>query len=316
MSRLKKVFYRLYYRRYVAKTIADLVCVNANDEITKVGATFATEGAADQLFGGMTVVIDAVTYRVLEGGLNDTAFTIDRVFESVNNTYSGVFTTPALLDMLGSALIMELDAYWTELAKVEVGAFIKIEKGDNVQLSTGSVEVISENASIEFNVLGFQERETTPYIEGRWTQLRTAINGKLVDILFFNDDVNEPDCKVYYNIIGNVALDIMAADLAKIVITPSKTESAFDENDLDIMLFTIETPIAIPGAQAGPVDVVVTCVTRDVSMYYTTNGDVPDSGDTLIANGGTILALDDCTLKVKAFKNGMADSAVLEEIYT
>jgi len=92
--------------------------------------------------------------------------------------------------------------------------------------------------------------------------------------------------------------------------------NVFDENDLDIMLFTVETPVAVPGGMAGPQDVVVTCNTKDALMYYTTTGVDPTTGDTYIENGGIIPLLDDCTLKVKAFKDGMTASAVLEEVYT
>lgn len=314
MSRLKKVFYRLYYRRNAAKTITSLVCV-IGTTVEKAGAHFDTEGHADQLFVGMSVSLDGNPVIRVASITDDTHFELASAHDAAE-TITGVFTTVALADMLGSALITELDAYWTEFSKVEIGAFIKIEKGDTIQTSIGDVNVIEENASIEFNVLGFQENSASPDVEGRWTQLRTAINGKSVDILFFNDDVNDPDCKAYYAIVGNVALDVMAGDLTKIVIAPSETEHSFDENDLDIMLFTIETPVAVPGGQAGPVDVVVTCVTRDANMYYTTNGVDPTTGDTYIESGDTILALTGVTLKVKAFKDGMTNSAVLTEVYT
>ena len=118
--RLKKRFFRLYYRRNAAKTITGLVCTISDETVTKAGATFNTEGASDQLFVGITVVIDSVTYRVASI-TSDTEFELDKVFESASSTYSGVFTSPALADMLGSALITEVDSYWTEFSKVEIG---------------------------------------------------------------------------------------------------------------------------------------------------------------------------------------------------
>lgn len=313
MSLLKKRFFRLYYRRNASKTIASLV-MEVGTTVTKAGATFDTEGAADQLFVGMTTLIEGFTYRVASI-TSDTEFELSEAHDAIE-TVSGVFTTPVLDDMLGSELITEIDDYWTEFSKVEMSSFLKIEKGDSIALSTGDVEVISENASIEFNVLGFQENSSSPNVEGRWDELKTAIDGNDVDFLFFNDDVNDPYAVAYYNIVGDIHINIQAGDLTRIMIAPTESENVFDENDLDILLFTVETPVAVPGGMAGPQDVVVTCVTRNASMYYTTNGDVPDDGDTLIEEGGTILGLDDETLKVRAFKNGMTQSAVLEEIYT
>jgi len=172
MSQLKKRFYRLYYRRNAAKTIESLVFPGTSELVSKVGATFNTEGAADQLFVGMTIVAGGETCRV-------SVITDDENFEVVpdhvtGETVSGVFSTSVLADMLAYELMDELDDYWIEFAKVEIGSFLKIEKGDSIQTSIGDMNVISENASIEFNVLGFQEHTTTPELDGRFEELRTA----------------------------------------------------------------------------------------------------------------------------------------------
>lgn len=307
---IKKIYGRLYYRRYAAKEITGLVCL-IDPTVDKAGATFDTEGAVDQLFVGMTIIIDALTYRVASITSN-IQFELSSTHDA-DETKTGYITTPQLADMLASALVTELATYWTEFAFVEIGALMKIEKADSQMFSTGSIPVISEKALIEMNVLGFQQ--SSAVIEGRFAQLRTAIHQKPCDIIFYSDNLGNPFAVQYSNIVGAVSLETPAGALPKILITADEEKGTFDENNYDLLKFTVETPVATPGAQAGPVDVTVTCATITARMYYTTNGDTPDEDDTLIANG-EILSCDDFTLKVKAFREGMTDSAMLTEIYT
>ena len=215
MGSLKKKFFGLYYRRNVSKTITSLVCV-IGTTVTKAGAKFNTDGDDDQLFIGMTVVIEGFTYRVASI-TSDTEFELSAAHDA-SETVTGVFTTPALANMMGSELITEVDSYWTELPKVEIGASLKVDKNDSIQYSTGQTVVTEEKGLLEFNVLGFQEYSSTPEIEGRLDELRTAINQENVDILLFNYSNNKPNAVAYYDVFGSVSVALEAVGLPKIVI--------------------------------------------------------------------------------------------------
>jgi hypothetical protein len=58
----------------------------------------------------------------------------------------------------------------------------------------------------------------------------------------------------------------------------------------------------------------ITCATTTASIYYTTNGDTPDTGDTLYS--GAISITGTTTLKAKAFQTGYTDSGTDSETYT
>ena len=61
-------------------------------------------------------------------------------------------------------------------------------------------------------------------------------------------------------------------------------------------------------------DVVLSCTTDGASIYYTTDGSTPDSGDTLYSSAITISTTT--TLKFIGIKAGATDSAVVTETYT
>jgi hypothetical protein len=60
--------------------------------------------------------------------------------------------------------------------------------------------------------------------------------------------------------------------------------------------------------------VTITSDTAGASIHYTTNGSDPTTSDTLVT--GAVSVTQTTTLKARAFKSGMADSLVSEELYT
>lgn len=309
---MKKKFYRLYYRRNVSKTITSLVCV-IGTTVTKAGATFNTEGAVDQLFVGMSVSLDGNAIIRVASITSDTEFELASAHDA-SETITGVFTTPALSNMLGLEMITEVDSYWKEFIDVEIGAHVGVEKGETIQVSTGITNVLDEKGMIEFNVLGFQESSATA--EGRFYTLRTELNQKNVDILLFNYKVSKPKATAYYGVFGDVTIDIPTGGLPKIIISVDETESEFSEDNINVFTFTIETPILNPDNGASTLDVTISCVTVGAKMYMTINGDTPDELDTFVENYEVYSVTAAMTVKVKAFMPKMTDSAVGSGTYT
>lgn len=81
---------------------------------------------------------------------------------------------------------------------------------------------------------------------------------------------------------------------------------------------TVTTPQFNPdgGISNTRIDVTVTCVTPGATIRYTTNGADPTASSPIVASGGVISVDSSLTLKAKAFKTGLADSAVKSASYT
>lgn len=79
---------------------------------------------------------------------------------------------------------------------------------------------------------------------------------------------------------------------------------------------TVATPVLShnTGTYANTISVSITCATDGARIYYTTNGTVPDTNSTLYENAINIDST--CTLKAKAFKDGMNPSNVATATYT
>ena len=79
---------------------------------------------------------------------------------------------------------------------------------------------------------------------------------------------------------------------------------------------TVATPVLsqTTGTYLNPISVSITCATDGARIYYTTNGTVPDTNSTLYENAINIDST--CTLKAKAFKDGMNPSSVATATYT
>ena len=78
----------------------------------------------------------------------------------------------------------------------------------------------------------------------------------------------------------------------------------------------VATPvISVPtGTYLTPQTVSITCETEDARIYYTTDGTVPDTSSTLYTEP---ISIDrTCTLKAKAFKDGMDPSNPATAVYT
>jgi hypothetical protein len=76
------------------------------------------------------------------------------------------------------------------------------------------------------------------------------------------------------------------------------------------------TPVHSPttGVFVGSTSVTLSTTTPGASIYYTTDGSTPDSGDTLYS--GAISIITTTTIKAIAIASGYTDSAVSSETYT
>jgi C1A family cysteine protease len=90
--------------------------------------------------------------------------------------------------------------------------------------------------------------------------------------------------------------------------------------DLDIRAYALSTesvitPAASPagGSYTAFQSVTLSTATSGASIYYTTNGSIPTTSSTLYT--GAIAISTSTTLKAIAMKSGMADSAVISEVY-
>jgi alpha-tubulin suppressor-like RCC1 family protein len=77
-------------------------------------------------------------------------------------------------------------------------------------------------------------------------------------------------------------------------------------------------PVVTPagGAYQDEVDVTVSCLDPLVAVFYTTNGDEPTPASTPIACGTKIHIADPTTLRLRAFRDGSAPSAITAAAYT
>jgi hypothetical protein len=84
--------------------------------------------------------------------------------------------------------------------------------------------------------------------------------------------------------------------------------------------YTIQTPTATPtfspagGTYNGPVDVAIASATTGATVRFTTNGADPSPASSLYGRPFTLVG--PATVKARAFKSGMADSAVASATYT
>ncbi|MFZ4682918.1 MAG: pre-peptidase C-terminal domain-containing protein, partial [Terrimicrobiaceae bacterium] len=78
----------------------------------------------------------------------------------------------------------------------------------------------------------------------------------------------------------------------------------------------VATPRINPGSMSttSPVTVTLSCSTSGATIRYTTNGSDPTSSSTIY--GGAFTLSSSATVKARAFKSGMADSAVASANYT
>jgi alpha-tubulin suppressor-like RCC1 family protein len=75
---------------------------------------------------------------------------------------------------------------------------------------------------------------------------------------------------------------------------------------------TVDTPRLSPGSgtYATSQTVTITTETSGATIHYTTNGNEPTESDPTVASGGTLTIEKSKSLKVKAWKSGMSESAI------
>lgn len=78
----------------------------------------------------------------------------------------------------------------------------------------------------------------------------------------------------------------------------------------------VATPIISPGpgSYSGPIPIILSTATTGASICYTTNGSDPTASSTLYSSAFTLSA--SATVKARAFKNGMNDSAIASATFT
>lgn len=99
---------------------------------------------------------------------------------------------------------------------------------------------------------------------------------------------------------------------------PTNTTAFFAAGIAPIGTLTVATPVFSPagGSYGSPTNVTVTCATPGAAIYYTTNGNIPNTGDNYIFNGSSIYVSGVTTLRARAFASGYDDSAVATATYT
>lgn len=99
---------------------------------------------------------------------------------------------------------------------------------------------------------------------------------------------------------------------------PTNANAFFVAGIAPIATPTVATPVFSPagGSYGSPTNVIVTCATAGAAIYYTTNGNIPNTADNYINNGGSVYVSGVTTLKAKAFASGYNDSAVVTATYT
>ena len=95
--------------------------------------------------------------------------------------------------------------------------------------------------------------------------------------------------------------------------TTRETPISIAADDLDWRV--LPPVISPPGGPYGvEKSVTITTQTSGATIYYTTNGADPTTSDTEVT--GAVSITQTTTLKARAFKSGLADSVVAEELYT
>lgn len=99
---------------------------------------------------------------------------------------------------------------------------------------------------------------------------------------------------------------------------PSSTNVFFAAGIAPIATPTVATPVFSPGggSYGSLTNIIISCTTAGAAIYYTTNGNIPTTGDNYINNGGSVYVFGVTTLKAKAFASGYLDSAVATATYT
>jgi glucose/arabinose dehydrogenase len=120
---------------------------------------------------------------------------------------------------------------------------------------------------------------------------------------------------------------------SQVLLNPSSFRiSTFGEDDLGNLYFadyyqgkiyqindTLQTwtpSFSAPGGTINSNTVIVTCLTTNAEIHYTTNGLDPTISDPIIASGGTLLVTSGFTNKAWAFRADLAPSGVARAVYT
>lgn len=138
----------------------------------------------------------------------------------------------------------------------------------------------------------------------------TLDNNNVADIYYTTDGSDPDDTDTLYS----GAISITGTTTLKAISWVS------DENKSAISSYTYTMVVADPSITEttdtynNDFTTTITCATTTASIYYTTNGDTPDTGDTLYTGAITINSTQ--TLKAKAFQTGYTDSGTDSETYT
>jgi hypothetical protein len=104
------------------------------------------------------------------------------------------------------------------------------------------------------------------------------------------------------------------ATLKVIAIKANMRDSEISEYVYTITQVATPQIFPAPGSVPDNTPVTIVCSTLDATIYYTTNGDVPDAGDTEYTV--PVVITDTMTVKAIAIKTALADSEVLAATYT
>ena len=134
------------------------------------------------------------------------------------------------------------------------------------------------------------ESTMTKYLEDIWNKKIKAAGGKPVGGGFMP-----------YN------RSLLHKQAAVVLVNPADTEELIPK-----LAAPTFTPVASEFAE--PIGVEIACTTEGAEIYYTTNGDTPDNGDTLYEEA--IAVTDSTNFKAIAIKAGYRDSDVTTKAYT
>ncbi len=152
------------------------------------------------------------------------------------------------------------------------------------------------------------------YTEAQSVTISCATEGATI---YYTTDGTTPtnESEVYSS-----AIPVLATTTIKAIAVKSGSEdSAVAEATYTINSSapeTVATPtFSLPGGTyAGTQSVEISCATEDAVIYYTLDGSEPTASGTLYSSA--IEVSESKTIKAKAFKDGMTDSAVAEATYT